>query len=150
MAGTTIKTHQLMGGPESTLRQLVIQMNKVITDLEKLRVGSAELVGSATFNAANLADGAGETTTVTVTGAALGDFVTAVSHSLDLQGITVTAYVSAADTVSVRLQNESGGAVDLASGTLRVRVSSAGTFTGAASDMTAAKIGDEGGTAISA
>ena len=74
--------------------------------------------GSATFNPANLADGAGETTTVTVTGAALGDLAFA-SFSLDVQGITVTAYVSAANTVAVRFQNETGGAVNLAEGTLR-------------------------------
>lgn len=75
------------------------------------------LSGTATFNPANLADGAGETTTVTVTGAALGDVALA-AFSLDITGLTVTAYVSAANTVSIRLQNESGGAVDLASGTL--------------------------------
>lgn len=79
------------------------------------------LEGSATYDPGNLLDGAGATTTVTVTGAALGDFVE-VSFSLDLQGITLTGYVSAADTVSVRFQNESGGALDLASGTLRARV----------------------------
>jgi hypothetical protein len=56
-----------------------------------------------------------------VTGAALGDFAEA-SFSLDLQGITLTAWVSAANTVSVRFQNESGGVLDLASGTLRARV----------------------------
>ena len=76
---------------------------------------------SATFNPSNLADGAGETTTVTATGAALGDFASA-TFSLDLQGITLTAWVSAADTVSVRFQNETGGALDLGSGTLRVKV----------------------------
>lgn len=79
------------------------------------------LVGSATFNAGSLADGAGETTTVTVTGAALGDFALC-SLGVDVAGITVTAYVSAADTVSVRLQNESGGTLDLASTTLRAMV----------------------------
>lgn len=73
--------------------------------------------GSATFNPSNLADGAGETTTVAVTGAALGDLAQA-SFSLDLQGIMLTAWVSAANTVSVRFQNETGGAIDLASGTL--------------------------------
>lgn len=78
------------------------------------------LSGSATYNPASLADGAGATTTVTVTGALLGDFAE-VSFSLDLQGITLTAWVSAADTVSVRFQNESGGTLDLASGTLRAR-----------------------------
>ena len=80
------------------------------------------IAGSATYDPPNLVDGAGDTTTVTVTGAALGDSVDTVSFSLDLQGITVTAYVSAANTVSVRFQNESGGTLDLGSGTLRVRV----------------------------
>jgi len=80
------------------------------------------IAGSATYDPPSLADGAGTTTTVTVTGAALGDFVTGVSFSLDLQGITLSAYVSAANTVAVRFQNESGGTLDLASGTLRVRV----------------------------
>lgn len=79
------------------------------------------LEASATFDPSSLADGAGETTTVTVTGAALGDFALA-SFSLDLQGITVTAWVSSANTVSVRFQNESGGLLDLSSGTLYVKV----------------------------
>lgn len=79
------------------------------------------LDGTATYDPASLADGAGATTTVTVTGAALGDFAVA-SFSLDLQGITLTAWVSAANTVSVRFQNESGGVLDLASGTLKARV----------------------------
>ena len=80
--------------------------------------------GTATFNPANLADGAGETTTVTVTGAVLGDFST-VSFSNDLQGISVTSWVSASNTVSVRFQNESGGALDIASGTLTALVTRA-------------------------
>jgi parallel beta-helix repeat protein len=80
------------------------------------------LTGSATYDTASLVDGAGATTTVTVTGAALGDFVEGVSASVDLQGITVTAYVSATNTVSVRYQNETTGTIDLASHTLRVRV----------------------------
>jgi hypothetical protein len=83
--------------------------------------GAMSLTGSATYDPASLADGAGATTTVTVTGAALGDFAMA-SFSNALQGITVTAWVSAADTVSVRFQNESGGVLDLASGTLRAGV----------------------------
>lgn len=82
--------------------------------------GRIELEGSATYDPPNLADGAGATTTVTCTGASLGMFAEA-SFSLDLQGITLTAWVSASNTVSVRFQNESGGAIDLASGTLRVR-----------------------------
>lgn len=79
------------------------------------------LVGSATYDPSSLADGAGTTTTVTVTGAALGDFAEA-SFGGDIQGITVTAWVSASNTVSVRFQNESGGVIDLGSSTLRARV----------------------------
>lgn len=62
------------------------------------------------------------TDTITVTGATLGDAVTSVSFSVDLQGVSLDAWVSAADTVTVRFQNDSGGAVDLASGTCRVQV----------------------------
>ncbi|RWX71885.1 glycosyl hydrolase family 28-related protein [Mesorhizobium sp. M2A.F.Ca.ET.039.01.1.1] len=79
------------------------------------------LTGTATFDPASLADGAGATTTVTVAGAALGDAAVA-SFSLDTQGITITAWVSAANTVSVRFQNESGGTLDIASGTLKATV----------------------------
>jgi hypothetical protein len=85
---------------------------------------SVWLTGSATYDPGNLTDGAGETTTVTVTGAALGDFAQA-SFSLNTSGITITAWVSAANTVSVRFQNESGGTLDIGSGTLRVRVTRA-------------------------
>lgn len=79
------------------------------------------LYGSETHDFASLADGAGETGSITVTGAELGDFVLA-SISVDLQDMTFTAYVQAADTVEYRLQNESGGIVDLASATVRVLV----------------------------
>jgi len=79
------------------------------------------LEGRKTHNPSNLATGAGETTTVTVTGVALGDSVPFVSFSADLQGVQLTAWVSAADTVSVRFQNGTGGAVDLPSGTILVK-----------------------------
>lgn len=92
-------------------------MGRVIVELNKL----CELGFSATYDPPSLADGAGATTTVAAIGANVGDFAIA-SFSADLQGITVTAYVSAANVVTVRFQNESGGVIDLASGTLRVRV----------------------------
>lgn len=79
------------------------------------------LRGSTTFDPPSLVDGQGTTTTVTVTGAALGNFAM-VSFSLDLQGITVTSYVSATNTVAAHFQNESGGTLDLASGTLAALV----------------------------
>lgn len=99
-----------------------------LADITAIRAALAGiLTGSATYDTASLADGAGATTTVTVTGAVLGDFCI-VSLGVDLQGITVTGYVSAADTVSVRIQNESDGTLDLASTTIRAVVLSKTTF----------------------
>lgn len=78
------------------------------------------LTGSATYDPASLADGAAASTTVTVTGAALGDIVTGVSFSLDLQGVDLTAYVSAADTVTVKFANRTGGTLDLGEGDIAI------------------------------
>lgn len=62
---------------------------------------------SATVDVAQLADGAGATYSVSVPGAQLGDFVL-VASPVDLLDVTVTAYVQSANTVEVRVQNESG------------------------------------------
>ena len=77
-------------------------------------------VVKATLDAGSVADGVGETDDVTVAGVALGDMVIGASLSVDLVGLTVTGYVSAANTVKFRIQNESGSTVDLASATLRI------------------------------
>ena len=79
------------------------------------------LDGSETYDAGEIADGDEEVGEVTVTGAALGDFVLA-SFSLDVADLAITAAVTAADTVTYQLLNNTGGAVNLASGTVRVRV----------------------------
>jgi len=94
-------------------------------------IRSSVLYGQVTYDAASLIDAAGATGTVTVTGAALGDFAE-VSFGVSLQGITCTAYVSAPDTVSFRLQNESGGTIDLASTTVRALVRKASAFSATA------------------
>lgn len=80
------------------------------------------LKGSKTQDWASVADGTFATTTVTVTGAALGDFALASMDAALTAGTWLSAFVSATDTVTVTLHNESGGAVDMASGTLAVRV----------------------------
>ena len=61
------------------------------------------------------------TMTATVTGAALGDFVI-IAPPYDLQGIMVTGYVSAANTVTIRLRNGTAGTIDLASGEWKIRI----------------------------
>jgi hypothetical protein len=83
------------------------------------------LDGTMTWNPGTLSNGSGATSsTVTVTGAALGDFAR-VAAPYDLQGVIATAYVNAANSAVVRLQNQTGGSVTLASGTWRVRVTKA-------------------------
>ena len=69
----------------------------------------------ATLDAGSLVNGAGETETVAVPGVALGDMVLGCSFSVDEVGMSVTAYVSAANVISIRVQNESESTVDLAS-----------------------------------
>jgi hypothetical protein len=48
--------------------------------------------------------------------------VLSASLAVDVAGLIVTAYVSAANTVSIRFQNETGGTVNLAEAVLRLVV----------------------------
>ncbi len=77
--------------------------------------------GSDTWDPGSIADGDEEAKEVTATGAALGDFVLA-SFSLDVSDLVLNAQVTAADTVTCILANNTGGAIDLGSGTISVRV----------------------------
>ena len=79
-------------------------------------------VVKVTLDASSLVDAAGEVQTIAVPGVALGDVVVGFSFGVDVAGITVTGYVSAADVVTLKLQNESAGTVDLASTTIKVLV----------------------------
>ena len=78
-------------------------------------------IGEA-YDPPSLTDGSSATTTVTATGVAVGDFITSVVFSRDLQGIDLTAWVSAADTVSVKLSNRTGGTIDLEIGAIYLRL----------------------------
>ena len=93
-------------------------------DATKVRFKDLDIVFfmQTTINPSNLLDGAGETIQVTsVAGATLGDWVL-ISAPYDLQDITVTAYVQATGVVEIRLQNESGNTVNLASGIWRILI----------------------------
>ena len=87
----------------------------------EVAVVTSVLTASATWDPASIADGDMEANDVTCTGAALGDFAQA-SFSLDVEDLVINAAVTAADTVTVVLANNTGGPVDLASGTVSVRV----------------------------
>ncbi len=80
-----------------------------------------DLHGSATWDAGSIADGDEEAKEVTVTGAALGDYAIA-SLSIDVADLVLDAQVTAANIVTCILANNTGGAIDLASATVYVRV----------------------------
>lgn len=77
---------------------------------------------TATLDSASVATGAAGagTDTITVSGVALGDVVIAMSVGVSEAGVVRRAYVSAANTVTVATDNLTGGAVDLASTTIKL------------------------------
>lgn len=79
------------------------------------------LTGSKTFDPANMASGASQSTTVTVTGAVVG-MVALASFPIGANDVMLSAHVSDADTVTVVFLNRNVGALDLASGPLVVDV----------------------------
>lgn len=83
--------------------------------------GESKLEYSGTYDPPSISANSYVSTTVTVAGAAMGDYAKA-SFSLDLTGCAISAFVSATNTVTVVIQNLTGGSINLASGTLRVRV----------------------------
>ncbi len=103
------------------LAKLVKALAGVLADeltLRQIVVGEA----SQTWDAANMANATGTTSpTFTVAGAAFGDYVD-VSASITLAGVVAVGYVSASNTVVIRLHNGTGGAVNLASATWKVSV----------------------------
>ncbi len=79
-------------------------------------------VTDTAWNPASIVDGDEEARDITVTGVALGDMVIAVSSSVDVADLVMDATVTAADTVTVVLANNTGGAVDLGSLDIKVLV----------------------------
>jgi Pectate lyase superfamily protein len=78
---------------------------------------------STTATLGTIANGATATTNFTVANAVLGNIVSA-SCSVDLQGMTISGYVNAANNVYVVVTNNTGTSKTLASATFRVAVSS--------------------------
>ena len=91
--------------------------------LEKfwLKLQDEDIRVSATWDAVSIADGDEEDKDVTVTGAVLGDYAIA-SLSIDVADLVLDAQVTTADTVTCVLANNTGAAVDLAEGTIYVRL----------------------------
>jgi hypothetical protein len=85
------------------------------------KINEDHLHGSDTWDAGSIADGGFEAKEVTVTGAELGDHALA-ALSIDVSDLVLDAQVTATNTVTCVLANNTGGAVDLASATVYVRV----------------------------
>lgn len=84
---------------------------------------TGHLTGTGTLNFGSIAAGANEILTITVTGSADGDVVMiGVPNGSMTAGLVFTAWVSAANTVSVQCYNSTAGALDPASGTFRASV----------------------------
>lgn len=80
------------------------------------------LTGSGTINFGSVPDMACLASTLSVSGAATGDHVTPGWPTALETGLTGSMFVSAADTVAVRLCNFSGAAVDPASATFKAAI----------------------------
>lgn len=84
-----------------------------------LRDDAFDFIGSAVLDPEPIADGAGLGLTVPVPGAAPGDMAVA-AFGDTLAGLAHTVQVSAADTATIRLHNETGAAVDFTAMAVRV------------------------------
>ena len=91
-----------------------LNVERGILTIDGKRALTAKATGSATIDPVSMAGQTGLTlSTITATGAALGDFVL-VSSSADTEELTVTASVISANTVEIRLYNgKTSTAVDL-------------------------------------
>jgi hypothetical protein len=87
------------------------------TSARWLELRNRPLYGSATYSGSTITPAMGISTTVTVTGAALGDHVNT-SFSNDLLGISLTSSVKSANTVEVRFENLTGDDHAPGSGTI--------------------------------
>lgn len=83
---------------------------------------TAVVNGTSVFDPASLTTYTGTiSSAITITGAALGDYVL-VAAPYDLQGIQATGNVTAANTVKITAFNATAGTIDLASGTWKIKV----------------------------
>lgn len=122
MSGLDQKGTHFPNGIDVDQGELFIGDVAVTASAADLNRITGTLTGSLVFDPASLATVTGAISSgITVTGAALGDYVL-VSAPYDLAGVIAHAYVSAANTVKIALFNATAGTVDLASGTWKVLV----------------------------
>lgn len=100
-------------GPVKSDNGFIVGAGATVTELSAA-TASLNFGSIATLEQADL--------TITVAGAAVGDYVTLALPAAPTAGIVFNAFVSAANTVTVRATNITAGAVDPAAGTYGVLV----------------------------
>jgi hypothetical protein len=107
----------------NTSDSVLVKRNNVVYAVPQNTIGVQILKGSTTWDPASIGANSSTTTNITVTGAALGDPVTISKTSgAYSNGEVYFAYVSATNTVTIQLQNASGGTFDISSATYNVVV----------------------------
>jgi hypothetical protein len=99
----------------------IVTTNDDEQTLSDILIEAPPLRATKDYDPPGLSSGDGAFTLVTVAGAALGDQAIA-AFSLGTSLVMLDAQVTAADTVSVRFQNQSGSTVQLQAGTVYVTV----------------------------
>ena len=97
-------------------------VTRYFQSLGNLAVDNGLLSSTYTIDFASIAAGGTATSVQTLTGAKVGATCVLGLPAAPSAGIVFDAYVSAADQVTVRAQNLTGGAIDPASATYRVTV----------------------------
>lgn len=80
--------------------------------------------GSKTYDPPSLADGGTTSTTVNVTGALVGEVADAPTLTTSVYGMTIYGECLSAGVVTVNFLNQTGGTIDMGSGTLAVSIPS--------------------------
>lgn len=119
-AGSAVVTGSLDAGSVKTTSNADIQGSLTIGGGNQI---TGFISGTKVWNPSSVAANGGvQTTTITVSGASMGDPVVCGLSSLNLGGIILSGTVTAANTVTITLFNHTSTARDLASGTLKVGV----------------------------
>jgi len=114
-------TYKKETGLVAYIHKMVKWIEELYSNIVKRVNHNLGMTASKTWNPASVSVNGTDSTTITVTGANLGDFALA-SFSADTQGMIIEAHVTDEDEVTVIFTNNTGGAIDLAEGTVRVWV----------------------------
>lgn len=113
-------------GVMSVTGTMIVSGTSTLSNLGSSMIGTSQiagvLTGSGTLDFSSTSAQSNSDLTITVTGAAVGDPVSLAVPATMLDGVSYFAWVTSANTVTVRLNNYSSSAKDPASGTFKATV----------------------------